>query len=95
MLFMTNGRLRPEGLEDARTGNAPAEPGVECLAEYVVPGSLRFLGIYRARDLTALSRFLRGRPSLDIAAVEPILHLQNMLILERAEGAPPPEEFSF
>lgn len=88
MLFMATGRLRSEQLKSAGGVRRPP-PGVLRLAEYVVPGSGRFFGIYQAENLSSLSQLLAERPYLELDAVQPILHLDNLRIL--AETPPPPE----
>ena len=93
MLFVAVGKVRIEALRDGRP--AAAAGGARALAEYAVPGSNRFYGIYQAESLSSLSKFLRSHAALDLESVQPVLHLENLLILEEAppaDPAPPKDE---
>jgi hypothetical protein len=88
MLFIATGRVSTEGLK-AEQAARPVPEGMKRLAEYVVPGSHRFFGIYQAENLTSLSLFLRDRPAFAIDSLQPVLHLENVLLLEESPAAPP------
>jgi len=89
MLFVATGKVRIEALKDDHSGGR-IPGGGKPLAEYVVPGSLSFFGIYQADNISGLSTFLRSRRALDLDTVQPVLHLENLLILEGSPPSTPP-----
>lgn len=84
MLFLVEGWFEKGSWDDARQALQARRkaPEVKIVLEVVVPGSLRFLGLYDSKDATSLHKFTRRLAGLQVSEVMPALPLDNVLIVE-------------